>query len=1213
MSDDRERLKRLDTDLNGIPPYPGLRPFLDDESQFFKGREAQVREVGRRLANENCVTVLGGSGCGKSSIVRAGVVPALRRKLIPGRGDLWRVAIFMPGAKPIDNLVRALELTLRGQPQARAPADRRARDIRRVLYGPSGLGGFLPAFLDQLDIDPGLSPQTREHANLLVVIDQFEELFRAEVHGKPQVARLVALVIDYWKRRSEFPGLYLTVTIRSDDLHRCAEFIELPDFINATSFLTRRLEEVELREAIVAPIRPPIFRAGLIKGELPPGEIDLRPFEVRVVTELLDATQEIAYDPDHLPLLQHLLSVLWRQVRARWEREAQAGTSELKPVITLDDLAEALGFEDWGKLVNVRDGEHDDGWLLRCCLRYTADQMYQGDRYGPALTAVQRRVAETALCLMGEIDDRGNCKRRYTTREEIVRVAGRTVTDDDVDAFVRRFYLDHRLIWLRRDGLMDVSHESLMRNWTRLRSWLRQDCEAGKAYRELSEHYKEWRQSPRRLLRSWFDDSGGLLGRDTLARLVSQLALDSRPFRVVPRYTAAWARRYEPAASTLAATSSNAVSGYGTTPEAAAKSEAEFAQRFRHLRKMKRWNEAIKALPLVIVILIAGWGWHVALQQQELAEQIAKGRASELWDGFSAYRFNYGHEYVDNLWRLVGADSDVRKFFVAQMVDGGNLNELGSNPLPIIRAVGLRWPEEERQQFSNRLQQELSKDRTDVSWSEAMLACATAALSDRLDEQCRKAATNRFQQFIAQPEMEKTDWAFGRVLACVGPELYAADEIATRKVFDSIFSETAEDNFESTSGLAVATRFFTTDGRQLSADQEETLKNAMPKAIESLEVKATKPWAIKIARSLVSLIATSPREVQIDVLERLLSVTNEWPANGDPAVILALAQAFEIVARQHAGEEGGLDRLADRAHELLKVDRNPGAESASSSPGSLDFADAPERTPYQARRNQIFVARMLAPLVEATCTRGPALETLAGTAGFNVPLNCQSIHPVRMEQEDNSKLQTGLKARVLALAVKCHCQGSRETARTTVDGLLGYLSQSSTPRDSQYSFSREAIARALAAVAVDPEINEKQREKALTEARIALAETWSAEEAAAWADAITQLLRFNEDVDFAEQLVEVLKYPNSALTAREPNAIEPKSATDIFVASLKERLKLEEAMQARLSINASPRIMKFRQVLDQLVNDPRFKHIRLETRPEDPRRAGDAREKPKAR
>ncbi|MFZ4700936.1 MAG: hypothetical protein ACOYMG_12880, partial [Candidatus Methylumidiphilus sp.] len=132
-------------------PYPGLRPYLEDESRYFKGRETQTSEIIRRLARESCVAVLGGSGCGKSSIVRAGVIPALRLKQIPGCGDFWRVAICTPGRTPIDNLVASLKKQL--DPES-SMTDQGIRDI---LYGADGLGGFLPIFKNQVAIEPEMS------------------------------------------------------------------------------------------------------------------------------------------------------------------------------------------------------------------------------------------------------------------------------------------------------------------------------------------------------------------------------------------------------------------------------------------------------------------------------------------------------------------------------------------------------------------------------------------------------------------------------------------------------------------------------------------------------------------------------------------------------------------------------------------------------------------------------------------------------------------------------------------------------------------------------------------------------------------------------------------------------------------------------------------------------------------------------------------------
>jgi hypothetical protein len=104
-------------------------------------------------------------------------------------------------------------------------------------------------------------------------------------------------------------------------------------------------------------------------------------------------------------------------------------------------------------------------------------------------------------------------------------------------------------------------------------------------------------------------------------------------------------------------------------------------------------------------------------------------------------------------------------------------------------------------------------------------------------------------------------------------------------------------------------------------------------------------------------------------------------------------------------------------------------------------------------------------------------------------------------------------------------------------------------------FAREGLARSLAGLA--PALDEDQRRAALEIAKGALATTGSAEEAAAWATVVKNLLADREDGVAAEEIVEILKYPTVALTAREPNASEPRNATDILAETLQDRLDLK--------------------------------------------------------
>jgi energy-coupling factor transporter ATP-binding protein EcfA2 len=88
-------------------PYPGLRPFEADDAPLFFGREAQVNAMLRQLEDHRFVAVVGSSGCGKSSLVRAGLLPSLREGFLLGTTN-WVTIVIKPGAQPYQHLAHAL-------------------------------------------------------------------------------------------------------------------------------------------------------------------------------------------------------------------------------------------------------------------------------------------------------------------------------------------------------------------------------------------------------------------------------------------------------------------------------------------------------------------------------------------------------------------------------------------------------------------------------------------------------------------------------------------------------------------------------------------------------------------------------------------------------------------------------------------------------------------------------------------------------------------------------------------------------------------------------------------------------------------------------------------------------------------------------------------------------------------------------------------------
>ena len=91
-------------------PFPGLRPFETDEYNLFFGREGQSDELLARLGRTRFLAVVGTSGSGKSSLIRAGLIPAIYGGLMSGAGSSWRIAVMRPGHDPVGNLAQALSL-----------------------------------------------------------------------------------------------------------------------------------------------------------------------------------------------------------------------------------------------------------------------------------------------------------------------------------------------------------------------------------------------------------------------------------------------------------------------------------------------------------------------------------------------------------------------------------------------------------------------------------------------------------------------------------------------------------------------------------------------------------------------------------------------------------------------------------------------------------------------------------------------------------------------------------------------------------------------------------------------------------------------------------------------------------------------------------------------------------------------------------------------
>src|SRR5277367_4237019 len=96
--------------LRSVTPFPGLRSFSQDESDLFFGRDGQSDELARKLGKTRFLAVVGTSGSGKSSLVRAGLLPCLESGCLVAAGSNWRIVDMRPGGRAIDSLAAALDI-----------------------------------------------------------------------------------------------------------------------------------------------------------------------------------------------------------------------------------------------------------------------------------------------------------------------------------------------------------------------------------------------------------------------------------------------------------------------------------------------------------------------------------------------------------------------------------------------------------------------------------------------------------------------------------------------------------------------------------------------------------------------------------------------------------------------------------------------------------------------------------------------------------------------------------------------------------------------------------------------------------------------------------------------------------------------------------------------------------------------------------------------
>ncbi len=418
-------------------PYPGLRPFERDETDIFFGREEHADQLVDMLGEKHFIAVLGKAGCGKSSLVRSGLLGGLEAGFLSTAGTThWRITDFRPSNRPFTFLARALL------------ADGVLKDEYLSAFPPEN-GDAFTQLRDHLRGDPWALHEIMEGvsfpnpANLLILIDQFEELFvQTQVSDEPKLENFIELIL----KSCEHSNVYVVITMRSEHMDDCARFFELPEAINQGMFLTPRLKAEQLRQAIEKP-------ALMFDDKV----------EEPLVKRLL---KDMGNHPGNLPLLQHVLAYMWRFTRARQSGQA---------VLTVDH------YEKIGGLTKSLSNHAED-------------------IYTKELDEQQRKIAEKLFRRITLLSDDNRYIRqpvRITEAAEVAEVAWEQVVPV-AEPFRkgRHSFLTPQLDKaLDNKSVLDVTHESLINYWERLRKWTGREKEFAELYRRLKTTAQEWQSA----------------------------------------------------------------------------------------------------------------------------------------------------------------------------------------------------------------------------------------------------------------------------------------------------------------------------------------------------------------------------------------------------------------------------------------------------------------------------------------------------------------------------------------------------------------------------------------------------------------------------------------------------------------------------------------------------------------------------------------------
>ena len=469
-------------------PYVGLRPFEIHENNLFFGRDKQIEDLLQQLFETRFLAVVGSSGCGKSSLIRAGLIPHLYAGFLVEDRDEWKTIfdnnssiVMNPGNSPLYNFAKAVNNAVLENPD-NAKHENFYESIKK-----SGIIAVLERLLYFVH---------KNESNILILVDQFEEIFRFtdydqsnkdsnEIKNREDAFDFVSIILSLAKEK-ELP-VFTVMTMRSDFIGDCDKFYMLPEVMNKSQYLVPRMTRQQRKQAVTGPA----LMAGTQISQV-------------LIQRLLNDSSE---NPDQLPVLQHALMRTWNL----WSQ-------------TNDEVLDIKHYQSIGTLEFALSNHADEIYLslndedkITACKMFKAltDKSSQG-------RGIRRPTVLIELCKIScPFDDNKKCRQSCTDYKKLINIINLFRKPDC------SFLTPSHTVEINENTIIDISHESLMRVWRRLNEWVKQEEDSSRRYKRLAESAQLYADGQAEFL------------SETELKIAEDWRKDNKPNKT-------WAMRYNP-------------------------------------------------------------------------------------------------------------------------------------------------------------------------------------------------------------------------------------------------------------------------------------------------------------------------------------------------------------------------------------------------------------------------------------------------------------------------------------------------------------------------------------------------------------------------------------------------------------------------------------------------------------------------------------------